>query len=328
MSYAILRFQKAKQGGVAGRDRHNERKKEDYKSNPDIDKQRSSENYHLIQPTGTYKQEYEKRIKEAGCKTRSNSVVMVETLVTASPEFMAKLNTDQQRQFFERAADFLYWRVGKQNVVSAVVHMDEKNPHMHFCFVPITPDGHLSAKTILGNREALSKWQDAYHEHMTKFYPELQRGIPRAITGRKHIPSYLFKQAAELSKSFEIIEKLEHTNVFNVRSVTKETLRDMSHIMQVCTSLAGKTKEVDDYIANLEKTIEQQKAEIKSQDRMVAQRDMRNEKLCNELMLTQRDIEELQSWQRRAKKIIDLIPPEVRTAINKEIKKEARGYER
>ena len=35
--YAILRFQKRKAGGVAACERHNERKKEAYKSNPDID---------------------------------------------------------------------------------------------------------------------------------------------------------------------------------------------------------------------------------------------------------------------------------------------------
>lgn len=328
MPYAILRFQKAKQGGVAGRDRHNERKKEEYKSNPDIEKQRSSENYHLIQPTGTYKEEYEKRIKEAGCRVRSNSVVMVETLITASPEFMAKLNPDQQRQFFQRAADFVYSRVGKQNVASAVVHMDEKTPHMHLLFVPITPDGHLSAKTILGNRADLSKWQDAFHDHMSKFYPELQRGIPKAITGRKHIPAYLFKQAAELSKSYEIIEKLEGTNIFNVKSVSKEVMRDMSHLIKICTSLAAKTTETDDYIKSLEKEIERQKRYIAAQDKTIEQRDEKNEELCNELILAERDIRNLQSQQRMAQKILDRIPPEVRTEIERHVKREARGYER
>ena len=48
MPYAILRFQKRKAGGVAACERHNERKKEAYKSNPDIDMERSKNNYHLI----------------------------------------------------------------------------------------------------------------------------------------------------------------------------------------------------------------------------------------------------------------------------------------
>ena len=56
MPYAILRFQKSQSGGVAGRDRHNERKKEEYKSNPNIDRSKSEQNYHLIEPSGKYKQ--------------------------------------------------------------------------------------------------------------------------------------------------------------------------------------------------------------------------------------------------------------------------------
>ena len=56
MPYAILRFKKRKAGSVASCERHNERKKEAYKSNPDIDIGRSKENYHLVPPPRyTYK---------------------------------------------------------------------------------------------------------------------------------------------------------------------------------------------------------------------------------------------------------------------------------
>ncbi len=53
MPYAILRFQKRKAGGVAACERHNERKKEAYKSNPDIDMERSKNNYHLVHRQST-----------------------------------------------------------------------------------------------------------------------------------------------------------------------------------------------------------------------------------------------------------------------------------
>ena len=92
MPYAILRFQKRKAGGVAACERHNERKKEAYKSNPDIDMERSKDNYHLVNPPRyTYKKEINRMVAEAGCRTRKDSVMMVETLITASPEFMNQL---------------------------------------------------------------------------------------------------------------------------------------------------------------------------------------------------------------------------------------------
>ena len=82
MPYAIMRFKKQKGGAVASCERHNERKKEAYKSNPDIDVERSKDNYHLIAPHNyTYKKELNRLIQDAGCRTRSDSVVMVETLV-------------------------------------------------------------------------------------------------------------------------------------------------------------------------------------------------------------------------------------------------------
>ncbi len=71
MPYAILRFQKRKAGSVAACERHNERKKEAYKSNPDIDMERSKDNYHLVPPPRyTYKKEINRRIAEAGCKVQ------------------------------------------------------------------------------------------------------------------------------------------------------------------------------------------------------------------------------------------------------------------
>ena len=136
MPYAILRFQKRKAGGVAACERHNERKKEAYKSNPDIDMERSKNNYHLVAPPKyTYKKEINRKVAEAGCRTRKDSVMMVETLITASPEFMNQLPPEEQKAYFTMALDFISERVGEQNILSAVVHMDERTPHMHLCFV-------------------------------------------------------------------------------------------------------------------------------------------------------------------------------------------------
>ena len=115
MPYAILRFQKRKAGGVAACERHNERKKEAYKSNPDIDMERSKNNYHLMKPPRyTYKKEINRMVEEAGCRTRKDSVMMVETLITASPEFMNSLPPEEQKMYFQTALDFISERVGKK----------------------------------------------------------------------------------------------------------------------------------------------------------------------------------------------------------------------
>ncbi len=217
MPYAILRFQKRKAGGVAACERHNERKKEAYKSNPDIDMERSKNNYHLVKPPRyTYKKEINRMVAEAGCRTRKDSVMMVETLITASPEFMKQLPPEEQKEYFSMALDFISERVGEQNILSAVVHMDERTPHMHLCFVPITPDNKLSAKTILGNQKSLSEWQTAYHERMSSRWNQLERGQSSMETKRKHVPTWLYKLGGRLDKQYgEIVSALSDINAFN-----------------------------------------------------------------------------------------------------------------
>ena len=71
--------------------------------------------------------------------------------------------------------------------------MDEKTPHMHISFVPLTPDGRLSAKEIVGNKKKLSWWQDKFWEHMVIKYPDLERGESASQTGRDHIPPRIFR---------------------------------------------------------------------------------------------------------------------------------------
>lgn len=88
------------------------------------------------------------------CKVRKDGVKFIDTIVTASPELLAAMKPEEVRRYFERALKFLQQEVGTENIFSAVVHMDERNPHMHLCFVPLTKDNRLSAKEIMGGRES------------------------------------------------------------------------------------------------------------------------------------------------------------------------------
>lgn len=47
-----------------------------------------------------------------------------------------------------------------------MVHMDERNPYIHLCFVPLTKDHRLSAKEVVGGRDKLVEWQDKFRDHM------------------------------------------------------------------------------------------------------------------------------------------------------------------
>jgi hypothetical protein len=213
--YAIMRFAKQK-GGAGALEAHHERTKEKYASNPDIDTAKSKYNFHIVKPTTSYKRESDGRIMAAGCKTRKDSVRFVDTLITASPEFFKGKKREEIKAFFQTAVDFLSRKIGRENIFAATVHMDEKTPHMHLCFTPITDDGRLSAKEIIGNRVQLTKWQDDLFAHMVKKFPDLERGESVSVTGRRHIPTRVFKHAIHLTKqAVHIQSELDTINPIN-----------------------------------------------------------------------------------------------------------------
>jgi len=202
-----MRFSKQK-GGAGALEAHHERTKEKYASNPDIDTSKSKNNFHIVQPTSSYKRESDNRIEAAGCRIRKDSVRFVDTLITASPDFFKGKKREEIKTFFQTAVDFLSRKIGRDNIFAATVHLDEKTPHKHLCFTPITEDGRLSAKEIIGNRTQLTKWQDDFFAHMVKKFPDLERGESASVTGRRHIPTRVFKQAVNLSKHARKIDAL------------------------------------------------------------------------------------------------------------------------
>jgi len=314
-----LRFQKRKAGGVAACERHNERKKEAYKSNPDIDMERSKNNYHLIAPPKyTYKKEINRMVAEAGCRTRKDSVMMVETLITASPEFMNQLPPEEQKAYFQTALDFISERVGKQNILSAVVHMDERTPHMHLCFVPITPDNKLSAKAILGNQKSLSEWQTAYHERMSSRWNQLERGQSSMETKRKHVPTWLYKLGGRLDKQYEeIVSALSDINAFNAGKKRDKALDLLSAWLPDVEKFSKEIGKQQAYIDSLKERI--------GQESDYAGR-MRDEKYEQELKVQKANqkIFELQRTNEQMGRLLSKIPPEVLEELQKNHRSRAK----
>ena len=221
--YGILRFKKYKGPAISPIEAHNERTKEQYASNPDIDVSRSRYNFHLVQPQGKYRAEADRQIAMANCRVRKDSVRVVEALVTASPEFFKGKSRSEVKAYFEYALKFLESKQSPDTFLSAVIHMDEKTPHLHLCFVPLTADGRLSAKEVIGNRKNLVKWQDEFWQHMAKQYPELERGESASQTGREHIPPRIFKEMTQLTKQKEQLDALlVGINPFNGKSRAAE----------------------------------------------------------------------------------------------------------
>lgn len=303
MAYAILRFAKRKGGAAKAIAAHNERTKEAYASNPDIDKSRTVQNYHLIVPRWSYGQEIRHRIRMAGCRVRRDSVKFVETLITTSPEF-AKAHESEMPEYFDRALGFLKERVGEENIFSAVVHMDEKTPHMHLCFVPLTKDNRLSAKEILGNKKAMIQWQDDFYACMAERWPELERGTPAVETRRKHLTPQWYKKVTAMDTKLEKLEAaLSDVNVFNAGKKREEAAALLKQLLP----------EVESFQAEIQRMQEAVSLSLSMQRRS----DEENEALRDELTAERRKgyeqrakMEALTARCKRAEKLLERVPRE------------------
>ena len=204
MSYSIVRVSKVKSGtNTTGIQKHVQRENNNYE-NEDIDHSKTHLNYDLVNDN---KQNFNNLIEEkieqnytGKRKIRTDAVKHIDGLITSDSEFFNNQSPEDTKRFFEHAKTFLEQEYGKDNLLYATVHMDEKTPHMHYGVVPITTDGRLSAKEVVGNKKALTEFQDRFNEHVKQQGYELERGQSRQVTNAKHEQMSQYKQKTEYHK--------------------------------------------------------------------------------------------------------------------------------
>ena len=292
--FAILRFAKYKGPEISNIEAHNERTKDEYASNPDIDKSRSCLNFHLLEPEHKYRAEAERQIKDAGCRTRSDSVRLVEALVTATPEFFKGKKKAEIKAYFQEALDFIQQHQNPRTIISAVVHMDEKTPHMHLCFVPLTEDKRLSAKEIVGNKKKLTWWQDEFWKHLVGKYPDLERGESASETGRTHIPPRLFKEAVHLNRMKEqIMAILNDSNPFNKKSKAEELETLLDKYVPGVEAMRTKLKKYDKTYKELTAENVELEKELNSASRESIQKKLEIQRKLSELDKLRRTVDSI-----------------------------------
>ncbi|WP_165176902.1 MobV family relaxase [Desulfovibrio sp. ZJ369] len=199
MSYLVLHMDKFKKDAIRGIQSHNRRERESH-SNPDIDYSRSVGNYDLHESvSANYAQAVQNRIDDLFLvkAVRKDAVHMCGLIVSSDTSFFTRIGKDETRRFFEEAAAYLTDFVGRENVISAMVHTDEKTPHMHFLHVPVTPDGRLSANSIY-TRASLKKLQTDLPIYLQSRGFAIQRGVEQKPgAAKKHLDTREFKQQQE-----------------------------------------------------------------------------------------------------------------------------------
>ncbi|MGP5313664.1 MobV family relaxase, partial [Psychrobacter faecalis] len=145
MNYAILRTAKLKtMGNIGGSLAHSYRTIETPNTDPNL----TPKNYHSVATPEAVKQAIKDRLPE---KRRSDAVLCIEYLITASPEWEG-WGKSQEGEFFKRSAQWLMDKHGEENIASMSIHRDISTPHLVAYVVPIDQRGKLNCKDFLGGR--------------------------------------------------------------------------------------------------------------------------------------------------------------------------------
>lgn len=264
MSFAICRMEKMKSHDLKGMQFHNQRERES-KTNPDIDQERSHLNYDLVNPD---KIDYNKRVKEiiesqktGTRKTRKDAVLVNELLITSDRAFFDRLDPAEEKRFFEESYQLFAERYGEQNIAYAMVHMDEKTPHMHLGVVPMR-DGKLQGKNVF-NRAELQWIQDEFPKHLQKQGFEVERG--EKGSDREHLTTQEFK-AKTLKEKVEGLERsLDEKQA--VKQEIEKSIKDIEHSLSDLGKSLDHVKKMDEIEVKSEK-----KMGLFTSDRVILER--------------------------------------------------------
>lgn len=215
--------QKNKLSDVKGKEIEQDRKSDNLK-NDDIDKSKTHLNYDLIQSNLNLYQRVKNRVDAVRQNSRiqKNSVVMYSNVITVNKNEFQQWGTEKTKAYFQSVTEFFQNEFGKENVVSAKVHLDETTPHMHLHFVPISQEGKLQARKVMTPSKINKIHSDAPKFLQSKGF-DVERG--KGETGRKNIKDiHKYKLEKLVSSVEELEQKLD---------VLNKTIYDLSNIKPI-----------------------------------------------------------------------------------------------
>lgn len=236
--FCIMRTEKRKRTDLGGIQRENTRTATEYNNrvSPGMDVFNV-----VLKESNNWLQDINNEIKTAGAKTRANSVLALDTLYTASSEFFQGKTNEENDKFFKDCLQFHENHFG--HIVSAVVHYDETTPHLHIISVPLTQDGRLSARDVIGNKAKMSKAQDAFFEQVGKSYG-LERGIHmdgqekrQHISAQEHELREIKQAIARGKEELEAIEHSEETarmRAQKYKQTAEELQKQVEQLQEEC----------------------------------------------------------------------------------------------
>ena len=267
MPYLVCHMEKYKRQEVTPVEKENERDENYEATNPQIDSSRTSQNYHIINPHGSYFDFINARLATLSLKrkVRSDAVFMNSFVIGSDGEFFNTLPPWHHRVFFEDCVRFFADRFGAENIISAVVHMDETTPHLHLNLVPII-NGKLCSKDIY-DKAKLSILQTEFWQSVGKKY-----GLLRGKEGStaKHLDTAEYKAKKIIESAESYAENVKRQNAAYEKALQGDFAKSKSGLKE---QLAATTAKNEDLMKRLDKSMSETLEYGKENDRLRQQNE-------------------------------------------------------
>ena len=297
ISFLVCHMEKYHKTDIAPVEQENERDENYQADNPQIDPTRTRENYNIIKRQRSYTQFINDKIAalDLPTKVRKDAVLMCSFVLGSDRAFFKNLSAQERQQFFVDCTRFFAERYGEDNIISAVVHMDETTPHLHLNLIPIA-DGRLCAKQLF-DRKALQNLQTDFHSVVGKKW-DLQRG--REGSQAKHLSTVEFKAKKIVEQaSVQADHKLQTAQLHADEIVTEAQLQADNAKAQAQEYLDGVIQSVEN---EKEKSIPKRRRQAEEE---IALLRTENEALRQSKSIADRDrkdlFEQLQKAERAGK---------------------------
>lgn len=206
----------------------------------------------------------EERIKD-GYKSdkaiRKDAVKYCTHILSGSHEEMKAIFQDEKKSSAWVMANkrFIEQEFGEKNIVRFTLHLDEKTPHIHVVTVPITSDGRLSAKEMIGNRKDMQDRQDRYALAMQQF--GLERGMRNSPARHESAKEYHTRINEGLKPKFEIKPEKNMLGVYTENSLSK-TLKQVEVYNSTINELKSREIKKNEQIKRLQAVAEVLRKEV------------------------------------------------------------------
>lgn len=288
---------------ITGVQKHVQRENKNY-ANKDINHERSHLNYDLVNSEKiNYTDEIEKKIENGYTgkrKIRTDAVKLIDGIITSDSEFFINKSDEEIHSFFKQTKSFLDYKFGENNAVYATVHLDEKTPHMHFGYVPLTEDGRLNANEILGNKKALSELQDEYNEFIRLCGHDLQRGVAKELSGANNEQMDVFKKKTDYQN--QKIDDLELEIAKKQRELEKaeEKVEDM---IDLADSIEMANRDVRERFEENRRVMKHEGLQI-SAIREKKKTLLGREEFTGNVIIKQQDYQKFKDYYERSKEMV------------------------